>query len=184
MFSDSKMSSDLKIIVGPMFSGKTTYLIKQWEINKLKNIPTLVINYSEDNRYSKTNLSSHDKVEIPCLKLSMMCDIYNHIKDNTKYILINEAQFFPDLYDVVKNLMHGKELSIIVSGLDSDFKIEKFGQILDLIPIANYIEKLTSVCYNCKNHASFTKRKIPNATQKLIGTNDIYEATCRRCHKL
>ena len=70
MFSNSKMNSDLKIIVGPMFSGKTTYLIKQWEINKLKNIPTLVINYSEDNRYSKTNLSSHDKVEIPCLKLS------------------------------------------------------------------------------------------------------------------
>jgi thymidine kinase len=182
MFSDFKMDSELKIIVGPMFSGKTSAIIKQWKINKLKNIPTLVVNYSEDVRYSNTNLSSHDKIEIPCIKLLEMKEIYKHLNDTTSCVLINEGQFFPDLYDVVKELIEVKKISVVVSGLDGDFKMNKFGQILDLIPMANYVEKLFAVCYNCKKKASFTKRNTTDEKQKIIGTGDIYDATCRDCY--
>jgi thymidine kinase len=189
MFSNIKMdSAELKIVIGPMFSGKTTAIIKQWKINKLKNIKTLVVNYSEDNRYSQTNLSSHDRVEIPCIKLSKMLEVYSFIgesKERIQCILINEGQFFPDLYDVVRDLLQEKHISVFVSGLDGDYKMQKFGQILDLIPMTNSIEKLHSICYNCKGQADFTMRCSGGSNeQKIIGTHDIYKATCRECHNL
>lgn len=192
MFSNIKMdSTELKIVIGPMFSGKTTAIINQWKINILRQIPTIVVNYSEDNRYSQTNLSSHDRVEIPCIKLKKLEKIYSFIDEsnplnrkNIKCILINEGQFFPDLYNVVKNLLEKYKISVFVSGLDGDYKMQKFGQILDLIPLANSVEKLHAVCYKCRGQADFTMRSISSDEQKIIGTSDIYKATCRKCHIL
>ena len=40
---------------------------------------------------------------------------------------------------------------VYVCGLDGDFKRKKFGQILDLIPMCDKVEKLTSLCSLCKN---------------------------------
>ena len=185
------MSSKLNIIMGPMFSGKTTKLISQYNKNKLNNIPTMVINYSEDNRYSDTKLSSHDMVEIPCLKLTKLSEIYLHLNNfittpstfNIRYILINEGQFFSDLYDVIYDILSINNLIIIVGGLDGDYEMKKFGQILDIIPLANHIEKLHATCYKCGNPAYFTMRTIAEKKQKIIGTNDIYSPTCRNCHK-
>ena len=187
----SNLPSKLHIIIGPMFSGKTTEIIKQYNKNKLNNIPTMVVNYIEDNRYSDTELSSHDKVLIPCIKMKYLKEIYGCLKDfieiktcfKYKYILINEAQFFTDLYKTVKELLSIDNIILIVSGLDGDYKMEKFGKILDLIPMANKITKLSSKCYNCGQPAHFTMRKIVSSKQKLIGTDDIYSASCRMCHK-
>lgn len=61
------MSGYLEIILGPMFSGKTTKLINIYKKNKFSNIPVLVINYKDDNRYSDDMLSTHDKIMIPCI---------------------------------------------------------------------------------------------------------------------
>jgi len=185
------MSSKLNIIVGPMFSGKTTRLIEQFNKNVLDNIPTMVINYSEDNRYSNTELSSHDNIEIPCIKLSRLAEIYKYLNKfilkpsdlNLRYILINEGQFFPDLYDVIYDLLSMDNIVIVVSGLDGDYEMKKFGQILDIIPLANHIEKLNATCYNCKNPAYFTMRKTLQKKQIIIGSNDIYSPVCRECHK-
>jgi len=187
----NKMSSKLNIIVGPMFSGKTTRLIEQFNKNALDNIPTMVINYSEDNRYSNTELSSHDNIEIPCIKLTRLDEIYKYLNKfiskpsdlNIRYILINEGQFFPDLYDVIYDILSMDNLIIVVSGLDGDYEMKKFGQILDIIPLANHIEKLNATCYNCKSPAYFTMRKTPQKKQIIIGSNDIYSPVCRRCHK-
>jgi thymidine kinase len=185
------MSSKLNIIVGPMFSGKTTRLIEQFNKNALDNIPTMVINYSEDNRYSNTELSSHDNIEIPCIKLTRLTEIYKYLNKfilkpsdlNLRYILINEGQFFPDLYDVIYDLLSIDNLVIVVSGLDGDYEMKKFGQILDIIPLANHIEKLNATCYNCKKPAYFTMRKTLQKKQIIIGSNDIYSPVCRGCHK-
>lgn len=180
----------LNIIVGPMFSGKTTKLISQYNKNKLNNIPTMVINYAEDNRYSDSALSSHDMVEIPCLKLTKLSEIYIHLNKfittpsavNIRYILINEGQFFSDLYNVIYDILSINNVIIIVSGLDGDYEMKKFGHILDIIPLANHIEKLHATCYNCGDNAYFTMRTTDEKKQKIIGASDIYSPTCRNCH--
>ena len=173
----------LGIWIGPMFSGKTTRLITKFKLNKIAEIPTLVINYAEDNRYSQINLSTHDKVEIPCVKLSNLKEIYSHL-ERMEYdtILINEGQFFADLYDVVKDLIENKNKNVYICGLDGDYKMQKFGQLIDLIPLANSVEKLNAICKRCKKTAAFTRRISLETAQKVIGDTDKYIPVCRKCY--
>ena len=69
----------LEIIKGPMFSGKTTRLLELYKKYKFCGINTLVINYSKDNRYSDSMLSSHDKIMIPCLKAMKLADVWGGV---------------------------------------------------------------------------------------------------------
>ena len=64
----------LEIIVGPMFSGKTNKIIEIY--NKYKSIYNiLVINYIGDNRYSNSDIVSHDGNKIPCIPIKLLSDI-------------------------------------------------------------------------------------------------------------
>ena len=68
---------------------------------------------------------------------------------NADYIFINEAQFFTNLKNWVITIVERYNKNVILCGLDSDFKREKFGEILDLIPHAHKITKLNGTCTQC-----------------------------------
>ena len=171
----------LKIILGCMYAGKTSKLINIYNMMKFSNIPTIVINFEEDNRYDNTLMSTHDKKMIPCIKTLNLMNLVDNI-DKYKVIIINEGQFFNDLFEFVK-LMLNHDKHIYVCGLDGDYKMNKFGQMLDLIPYCNEVEKLTAICSICKNgtKAYFTKRISSEKGQKVIGS-DNYLPVCRKCH--
>jgi thymidine kinase len=172
----------LEIIIGPMFSGKTTQLIKLHQIFNSCNISTVVINHILDTRYHDTLLSSHDKVMIPCIKTDKLINIWKNKQiTNSQVILINEAQFFDDLIQFV-NQMLKENKKIYVFGLDGDSNRQKFGYILDLIPLCDKVEKLTSKCSKCKNQGIFSKRITDEKEQIVIGTNN-YISVCRDCYK-
>ena len=61
----------LTVIIGPMFAGKTSYLINLYKNNKKNNINTLVINHSYDIRYGDQGLTNHNKETIPRNTLSV-----------------------------------------------------------------------------------------------------------------
>ena len=174
----------LKIILGPMFSGKTTYLIDKYnELIKI-NKHAIVINHTLDNRYSNNEVVTHDGKKIPCLNIKRLNDLYNGhediFSDENKYILINEAQFFDDIVEMVVLLVEKYNKYVFISGLDGDFKRKKFGNILDLIPISDEVIKLKAIC-KCGNSASFSKRMSNEKEQISIG-NDNYQPVCRNCH--
>jgi thymidine kinase len=102
---------------------------------------------------------------------------------NADVILINEAQFFDDLYVCVNDMLKENK-KIFVSGLDGDFERKKFGQILDLFPLCDKITKLTSLCSLCKNGEPgiFSMRLNKDKTQMLIGS-DNYIPVCRSCYE-
>lgn len=111
----------LEIILGPMFSGKTSRLLEIYKKCTFCNIPVTVINHMSDKRYDQTMLSTHDKHMIPCEFLTELSEIYLMPTLSPQVILINEGQFFQDLESVVKNLLNqGK--TIYVAGLDGDFQ--------------------------------------------------------------
>lgn len=193
-------SGYLEIIIGPMFSGKTSRLVKIHKQCKFCNISVAVINHSTDNRYDDKLLSTHDQVKIPCIKTERLfniwtdnIDIENNIQDiprikdkfkvaSSNVILINEGQFFPDLEDFVKKLLEcGKR--VYVCGLDGDFERKKFGQILDLIPLCDKVTKLTSLCGLCKSGTPgiFSKRITSEKAQTVVGS-DNYIPVCRNCY--
>jgi len=174
----------LGLFTGCMYSGKTTMLIDIYNDYREKNVKVCVINYIGDDRYHDELMSSHDKKMIPCHKVKSVYDVFSKNPDILKTIdvyLINEGQFFEDLYDIVKLLVmiHGK--TVFVVGLDGDFSMNKFGQISDLIPLCDKYEKLYAKCSKCGNPASFTERITNDTTQVLIGSSDIYTPVCRRC---
>ena len=177
-------SGFLEVILGPMFSGKTTRIIDIYnsEYQQGKNI--MVINYSGDTRYHDTMLSTHDKIMIPCIFTNTLTDVcnVNDIKD-IDTILINEGQFFDDLYDVIKELVKKQKKKVYVCGLDGDFKRDKFGGILDLIPICDNVIKLKANCNSCSNYALFSFRKSREEQQISIGS-DNYVPLCRNCYNI
>ena len=175
----------LKIILGPMFSGKTTYLIDKYNELIALNQHAIVINHSLDNRYSNTEVVAHDGKKIACLNIKHLKDLYNGhediFSDENKYILINEAQFFDDIVEMVILLVEKYNKYVFISGLDGDFKRKKFGNILDLIPISDEVIKLKSIC-KCGNAASFSRR-ISNEKEQISIGNDNYEPVCRNCYR-
>jgi len=164
-----------------MFSGKTSRLVDIYKQCKFCNIPVAVINHWIDDRYHDTLLSTHDKVMIPCIKTDTLTNILKNIQD-AQVIIINEGQFFSDLYEVVVSLLlKGKKF--YVGGLDGDFERKKFGQILDLIPMCDKVTKLTSLCSICKDGKPgiFSKRLTMETEQTIVGS-DIYIPVCRSCY--
>ena len=200
IMSSQPESAYLEIILGSMYSGKTSRLVEIYKQCKFCNISVVVINHSIDTRYDDELLSTHDKIKIPCIKTETLFDIYPYdlnlekgvqniprITDKFKIvacevILINEGQFFPDLEEFVKILLTNDK-KVYVCGLDGDFERKKFGQILNLIPLCDKVTKLTSLCSVCKNGAPgiFSKRITLETEQTVVGS-DNYIPVCRKCY--
>lgn len=92
---------------------------------------------------------------------------------------IDEAQFFGDLYEFCRQAADREGKTVIVAGLDGDFKRRRFGSVLDLIPIADTVTKLTSRCEVCGKRALFTMRKTEEKETELIGGAEVYMPVCR-----
>ena len=174
----------LELILGPMFSGKTSALLDIHKYCEFCDIPIAVINHSCDKRYHDTMMSSHDQVRIPCHQVQDLFEIENKCDlSAVSVILINEGQFFSDLYSFVsKWVKAGKE--IYVCGLDGDFERKKFGSLLDLIPLCDKVTKLTSICSICKDGTAgiFSMRLTAEKEQTVIGS-DNYIPVCRKCYE-
>lgn len=171
----------LEIILGPMFSGKTTRIIQIYKEYAYIQKKICVINYVGDTRYDSSLLSTHDKNMIPCIQSDRLDSVS---KDwiNCDVIIINEGQFFCDIYETVLRMVDELGKKVYICGLDGDFQRNKFGRLLDLIPHSNAVQKLNSLCAICKNgkKAIFSKRVSQEDGQVVIGS-DNYIPLCRRC---
>jgi len=186
------MSGEISIILGPMFSGKSTELYREGcrklavLVDKTK---VLLVNSQKDSRFGEDNIiKTHDGTYICAKKVSMLSELYNtSLYTNANAILIDEAQFFDDLYDFVVCACntHGKQ--VIIAGLDGDYRRIPFGNgdILKLIPQANHIKKLSALCMICadgKTAAPFTARICADTEQTVVGASDKYISVCRMHH--
>jgi len=194
-------SNYLKLIIGPMFSSKSSSLLA--EINRYKYITDkiLVINSILDkqrnadmdiNEQGVGFIKTHDNKTFPAIMINKLDEINTNEYFNEKYnyadiILIDEGQFYNDLYVFLRNELNNKNNNkkFIVAGLSSDFNMEPIGDIVKLIPLADEILKLSALCIYCKDGtaASFTKLiKISenvDSSQILVGAKELYSPCCR-----
>jgi len=150
----------LEVILGPMFSGKTTTLLTR------ARGKTVIINHVLDTRCE--GVKTHDGVEATALKCNAL-----PVSIDADTVLIDEAQFFESL-DCVETLAP----NVVVAGLSGDYMRKPFGRILELIPIADKVTVLTAKC-DCGEPAPFTKRI--SIEKKLISVQSIYKPRCGRC---
>ena len=189
----------LELFIGSMYSGKTSKLLETYKQCKFCNIPVTIINHVIDNRYHNTMVSTHDQLMAPCLQACELNDIWtdngykksgekkdlwaNCAVRDSEVILINEGQFFPDLYVVVVDMLACNK-KVYICGLDGDFERKKFGQILDLIPLCDKVTKLTSLCSQCKNGTpGIFSMRLTNETAQTVVGSDNYIPVCRKCYK-
>jgi thymidine kinase len=178
-------SGRIDIIIGSMFSGKSTELIRRINRYKVLGKKILVINHKLDQRYSESSISTHSNMSLECLSIHKLNDININDKYLEEYnacevLVIEEAQFFEDLYEVVVKAADVDNKIVIVAGLDGDSNREEFGDILKLIPKCDSVKKLHALCVKCKDgtSASFTKRLVKNNSQIYIGVSE-FIAVCR-----
>jgi thymidine kinase len=176
-------SASLKVIMGPMFSGKTSTLINIIDNFEKTNKEFITIKPDIDNRYSYDNfIISHNKEKKQCYVSNNLGSLKPLLKSkNLDYIIIDEAQFFDKLKEFCCFCLETLNINIIVAGLDGDYKRNRIGHILDLIPLADTVIKLKSVCYKCKEHALFSHRLVQDDSKILVGSNE-YIPLCRACY--
>jgi len=177
------MKGEIQLIIGCMFSGKTTELIRRMHNYKHAEKKCLVVKPMVDTR--SNDIETHDKQK---LDSSIKIKVLKNFKSSIDFLLgfdvigIDEAQFFSDLVWTCEKLASEKKI-VIVSGLDGDFKMEPFGEICRLLPKCESVKKLNAICKFCHEKASFSKRISKLKGLIVIGGSDKYVACCRECYK-
>lgn len=177
------MQGKIELIIGPMFSGKTTELLRRLNRYKIAGKKVVLLRPFKDERDYLTHdklSSTIDEVFISEINQVPISPIDDERIRNASIIGIDEGQFFEDLY-LVKILWANRNKIVIVSGLSSDANQKGYDSILDMIPISETITKLNAVCEDCgSDDGSFTIKKDKSNT-KEIGGKDLYKAVCRSC---
>jgi thymidine kinase len=168
----------LILTLGPMFSGKTTKSIQVYNHHNILNKSILVIKPLIDNRYDTNSIVTHDKLKRNCISVNKLSDIL----DINKYqvIIIDEGQFFSDIYEKALEWSVSKE--VYVFGLNGDSNKNLFGDVYKLLPHVDEIIFLKSLCKICCDGtpAIFSKKMINNDKIVDVGGSDMYQAVCRK----
>jgi len=170
----------IEVICGSMFSGKTEELIRRLKRVKIANLNVEIFKPKIDTRYDETKIVSHDTNFINSTPVENSAAILLLAKD-VDVVGIDEAQFFDEgIIDVCEQLAF-RGIRVIVAGLDMDYMGQPFGQMPNLLAVADYIDKLHAICMECGNIAHVSYRKTSHSGQVLLGEKDIYEPRCRIC---
>ena len=179
----------LELIMGPMFSGKTTEAMRRANLYTKQGKKLMAINHEINKRYGSNVIHSHNKTQemTDCYSLSDLYHLYEYLRkeyDEADVIFIEETQFFKNAYDFIRNAVDIDGKIVIAAGLDGDYRREPFGDINRLVSIADEVVKLHALCSVCRDGTSapFTMRvnKTESATISVGGMGD-YEGVCRAC---
>ena len=182
---NSPENTRIEIILGCMYSGKSTELLRLTKRYQAIGKNILLINHTNDIR-TGNSVKTHRNETENALKITNLMDMFSISNQKTAIIKadvigIDEAQFFGDLYEFVLAIeQFGK--TIIISGLDGDSDRKPFGQILQCIPLCDRVVKLTAMDMVDEDGtpAIFTKRIVKKEGQVLVGATESYMAVSRK----
>ena len=182
MKPDTKYYDRINFMIGEINGYDSSYEFH----NAARPFISLAVNYHKDTRYGDNQIASHNGNQIASHNLQTLSELFtsadkNLLLNRCMYVFINEAQFFPDLKESVIKLVEQYNKHVVICGLDSDFKREKFGKMWELMPYADTVTKLKGKCDKCKNPSLFTHRVTTEQEQEVIGT-DSYIPLCRKCY--
>ena len=181
--SAKQTAGSITLILGPMFSGKTSELLRYLNRARLAGKKCIVIKYTGDTRYDVEQISTHDHIKVDS---HIICDDLNKINYDTQIIeydviCIDEASFIKNIHIVDDWANKGKK--IYISALDANYLREPFPTITNLISKSENVVKLKAI-FKCRNDAEFTNRKIVDTNNdkiEIIGGCELYESLCRVC---
>ncbi len=184
MFIEPSLSGErrgwIEVICGSMFSGKTEEIIRILKRLKIAKLKVEIFKPAIDIRYDETKVVSHDANAIQSTPIDNSQTILLLAQD-VDVVGIDEAQFFDNEIINVCQTLALRGIRVIVAGLDMDYKGQPFGQMPNLLSIADYITKLHAICVKCGHIANVSYRKSAEGGQVLLGEKDTYEPRCWKC---
>jgi len=192
------VSESLELIVGPMFSGKTTELMRRLHLCVEMNLKVLYVNSKIDTR-SDSFFSTHNPIlredtQIHHVKVLNLEPVKEKV-NNYDVIGIDEAQFFDHIREFVLEVIEKYGKKVIVAGLDGDYNRYPFENVSQLYSICDNLVKLKPFCKICCDQkiikpALFTsiKKVLDDSDSEeqighiLVGGKEIYVPTCRKCY--
>jgi len=174
----------LEVVVGPMFSGKSSYALSYIRRQRAIGKKVVVIKPNIDIRYSQDEvLVTHNDERTPCMiwPVNEPLNPASLSIRESDCVVLEESQFFSGLKTFVGYTLQAYKKDILVVGLDGDAQQEEFGQILQCIPWATKVTKLCALCKYCKDGtlAPFTKKICNEIDQQVdVGGDEKYVAVC------
>ena len=177
----------LELIVGPMFSGKTTEMVRRIIRHRIARRRCLILKWAKDVRPGEDigTMKTHAADKEACFRVQSL-DERKWGTSDFDVIGVDDGQFLDaDLVRFCRALVDDYGKIVIVSALDSDFRREPFAHVCLLMAHADKTKKLSAICTVCGDEApfSFKKDRTPGGPVIDVGGSEKYEARCRRCHK-
>lgn len=170
----------LIIVGGPMFAGKTTWLLQYTK--DLAQGSFVVIKPSMDIRYANDECVTHNGERVPAINVDAQNPVFPTLDKKIKTILLDELNFFN-----TKNLLSAireqekQGRTVVGVGLLYDSEKRPFGSTLALSKLADTFVELEARCDNCGLQAQHTYRKIQTDSQVVLGAAELYGACCTEC---
>mgnify|MGYP000284372984 CR=1 FL=1 len=171
----------IEVVCGSMFSGKTEELIRRLKRAQIARLNVEIFKPALDNRYSETEIVSHDAKTIHSQPVKNSGEILENIK-NVDVVGIDEAQFFDNGIVEVCEKLANNGVRVIIAGLDMDFQANPFGPMPALMCKAEHVTKVHAICMRCGNPAQYSHRFSESKSVVEIGEKDKYEPLCRSCY--
>ncbi|MCB9653881.1 MAG: thymidine kinase [Deltaproteobacteria bacterium] len=172
----------IEVICGPMFSGKTEELIRRLRRAEIAQQKVQIFKPSTDDRYSKSDVVSHDAQRIGARPVACSGDILALLEEGTAVVGVDEAQFFDAEIVQVLDELARRGVRVVVAGLDTDYRSLPFEPMPALMAAAEYVTKLMAICLRCGSPANRTLRHASNGPRVEVGAAERYTALCRRCY--
>ena len=176
------MRGTLETIVGAMFAGKTSELLKRilWAEHQGKKI--IVLKPQIDDRYSKQLIMTHNDLSHECKAINNWDEIHKEYKldkDNIDVLFIDEIQFLKS-DDTIKNVeeLLNKGIDIVCAGLDQDSRGKPWETSAMILGLSDKILKIYGFCNVCGMEATKTYRKEEGGGRTQVGAANIYEPRC------
>ncbi len=183
----------LEVIIGPMFSGKTSELIRLVEREIYAKRKGAIFKIAFDDRYSAKQVVTHNGLRYDAYSVANSQEGLQKIEEiatrnGLDAIGVDEVNFFPpQIVALLDGLAQDKK--VIACGLNLNFRAEPFPTTMELAARADRVRYLSAVCVVCGQEATRTQRLIggkpapKDSPVIVVGGKEMYEPRCRSCYQ-
>ena len=185
------MVPNLKLYVGPMFSGKSTKLLEQVDRYQIAKKNVFCAKPAMDTRYSEEGyIVTHNDAHLKCYMVANGQQLLEYFEKENKLkkvdvIAVDEAFMIDEIDEILLNLFYTYRVDVLVSSIDMSASKIPFASISNLLSHATLVKKCKAVCTICGDDASYTLRKFDlekKGEQIRVGGSDLYEPRCLKHH--
>lgn len=174
------MVGKFNLILGCMFSGKTSTLIERYNRYTIGGKKCIMVKYKHDTRYDSEQIVTHNGIKVKALICEYLFEIDNVVQEYD-VVCIDEIQFYKDAHIFCDKWANDNKI-VEACGLNGSFDRKPFETISKLIPLAENITYKTAICKDTGNEAVYTYRTTDDMDEEIIGGDDMYNGVDRKTY--